>query len=233
MGMYRSALTTTFGALLVVALVCAGLALAASHGAARQLQHTRLAHDVLELHLELDALAYALFEELTDEAGEVEAKRLIDAQFRRVRAGIAAKAAFVGSAEDESDELDRLTLIEQRLRRVLDRLDPSSAGGPPQGARIPIEDLLRREVDAGFSQLIEEAVAEERREVVEAEVRANVWLRRVDLLSKLAALGAVVDRDRLAARPSPAAGPAPARAVPSGRSRGARRSQPSGSGLGA
>lgn len=195
MGMYRTVLTLTFGALLAAALVCAGLAMAASWGASRQLERTRLAHEVLELHLELDAQAYALFEELTDGVRDLEAndraRRVIQDQFGKIRAGIATEVAFLGDREDESDELDRLAQIERRLQRVLDRFDPALEEERRLGVPVPLEEVLRREIDDGFRQLMDDAVAEERAEVVTAEAQARAWLWWVDLLSKIAALAAV------------------------------------------
>jgi signal transduction histidine kinase/CheY-like chemotaxis protein len=196
MAMFRSALTLAFGALLAVALVCAGLAMAASWGAGRQLERTRLAYEVLELHLELDAMAYALFEELTDGVRDLqaneEARDLIQAQFGTIRAGIAAEVAFLGGREDEGDELERLAQIERRLQRVLDRFDPALDGERRLGVPVPLEEVLRREIDDGFRLLMDEAIAEEREEVATAEAQARAWLQWVDRLSKVAALGAVV-----------------------------------------
>ncbi len=200
--MYRTVLTGTYLGLLALALTCAGLAWFGTRGARYELERTNLAHAVLEAHIELDALTYSLFKQLTDaylangenRLDEAAARQRLIAQFDRVRAGIAQEVAFLGDREDETEELTRLAAIERKIQRVLDQFDAAdlAIAADRTGRELPLlDEVLEREIDEEFRRLIDEAIAEERAEVVLAEAAARDALDRVSVFSRIAGGAAI------------------------------------------
>lgn len=195
--MYRVALVGSFLALLALSLASAGLAIRGSAVAARELERTRLAHEVLEAHLQLEAYTYALFKQLTDailaggpNAPEKEmARRRLTDQIEATRLLIAREVAVVGDREDESDELVRLAAIERLSAEVMAKLAAVEttlrAGGALSDAPY-LGDVLDRIIDRDLRRLIDEAVAEERAEVETAEALARGTLAQARSLSATA-----------------------------------------------
>src|SRR5687768_11370814 len=103
-GMYRTILVSTFLGLLAIALACAGLAWLGASDARYHLERTRLSHEVLEAHIQLDVRAYKLFKQLTDtllthgarKLDQAAAQRRLADQFEAVRHAIAREVSFVG-----------------------------------------------------------------------------------------------------------------------------------------
>jgi signal transduction histidine kinase len=200
--MYRTTLIATFLGLLALALGCTGLALYGARLAGWQLERTHLAHEVLEAHLELEAQTYLVFKQLTDAYltgsddrtdGAAARDRLVGL-FDAIRTGIAREVAFVGDREDEAEELVRLAEIERKVQRVIDNLDLAvrTFRAERMGADLPtLDEVLEREIDQELRALIDAAIAEEKREVVEAREAAEVVLGRVKWLSLLAAAAAL------------------------------------------
>jgi signal transduction histidine kinase len=195
--MYRVALVGSFLALLALSLVSAGLAIRGSAVADRELERTRLAHEVLEAHLQLEAYTYALFKQLTDAilAGgtndpekETARRRLTD-QIETTRLLIAREVAVVGDREDESEELVRLAAIERLSAEVMAKLaavETTLRGGGTLADAPYLGDVLDRIIDRDLRRLIDEAAAEEREEVEAAEALARETLAQARDLSAVA-----------------------------------------------
>lgn len=201
--MYRSILVGTFLSLLGLALAATALALVGAEAAQRELERTHLAQGVLEAHVRLEALTYSLFKQLTDAylsdganpVDEPAARARLNAQLDRTRGLIAAEVAAFGDREDETDELSRLAEIERQINRVLEQFRVTSAilarGGSIRDAPM-LRDVLERTIDQEFRQLIEAAVAEERREVEAARRAADAVIGRMVGLATAAAAAAVL-----------------------------------------
>lgn len=197
--MYRTTLVGTFLGLLALALGAAGLAWWGSAVSGYELERTQRAHIVLEEHLRIEGMTYALFKQLADgflsnganRLDEPAARAKLEAQISVTRRAIAAEMALVGHTEDESEELERLAAIERQTLLILDQFREASdlaRNGAPGGAMPLLERVLERSIDEDFRKLIEEATAEEGAEVRRAQAAAETALRRVALLSKLTVL---------------------------------------------
>lgn len=202
-GMYRTILVVTFLGLLALTLSSAGLAWFGVNKTRYELERTRLAHEVLETHMRLEAETYALFKQLTDTfltdgastLDEAASRVRLEGQLDAVRKAIAREVAFVGDREDESEELSRLAAIERQIQRVLEQFRTAQAviarGGSIRD--VPqLEEVLERSIDQRFKTLIETAINEEQREVDRAHEAANATLARIDLLTKIAMVAAVL-----------------------------------------
>lgn len=133
--MYRTILVVTFLGLLALTLSSAGLAWFGVNKTRYELERTRLAHEVLETHMRLEAETYALFKQLTDTfltdgastLDEAASRVRLEGQLDAVRKAIAREVAFVGDREDESEELSRLAAIERQIQRVLEQFRTAQA----------------------------------------------------------------------------------------------------------
>lgn len=194
--MYRTILVATFAGLLLIALAAAGLAWMGAASARYELERTRLAHAVLESHLVLETETYLLLNRLTESlvpgAGvpDVATARVrLDKQIEVVRRGIAEEAVFVGANEDEAEELERLASIERLIGNVLDQMQATS--GSSRQIQPP-GDGLTRLISQDFRSLVAAAVLEEQGEVRQANEAADRTVRRIGLLSQVAAAAAVL-----------------------------------------
>lgn len=203
-GMYRTILISTFVGLLALALASAGLAWYGSVEARYELDRTRLAHEVLEAHIKLEAETYTLFKQLTDtfltngatKLDEAAARQRLEAQIDVARKAIAREVSFVGDREDESEELERLSAIERQIGLVLEQFRAAervlAQGGSLRDLPL-LEEVLEKSIDQRFKQLIDQAIEEEQQEVKRAHQAANATLTRIGLFSRIVgALGVVL-----------------------------------------
>ena len=204
---YRTKLLLAFGLLLCLTLALTAL----SNWGARQTQvhieRSRLAHDVLEGHQRLSSHAYQLFKQLADALlvgdqdlgrGERELQEKIRADISALRNMIASEVAFVDADEQEGEreELTNLSLIERKIDRVMieyAEVRNLRDVGERGKAWIKLNALLEQSIDGSFNALLLEAIAEEQREVMEADAEAQAVIRQVNLIvDGLAALSIAV-----------------------------------------
>ncbi len=138
--------------IILVLLPCAFAVYSLSAGE-KNSERSRLAHEVLEAHLELSRNGHMLLDHIarggsrTDAVGK-ELDTAVMSQARRARSLIAAEIEMIGrgGADEEEEELERIAQILTNLNRNL-------AGDD----------------DAGWEKLVDDAVDEERREVAEID----------------------------------------------------------------
>lgn len=152
----------------------------------------QLSHESHSLHLQLEANVFRLFKQHGDAlligdrdrgAGERELKARINRNIAGIRAIIAREIEMVG--EEEIEELEFLESLEADIRQVNAALLTLSASGEPLETSAQIErlaDLLDREIDIHLTQLIEDALAEEREEVEETRADAAAFAARIEAL---------------------------------------------------
>ncbi len=193
---YRTKLLLAFGVLLVLT----GALTALSNWGGRQTQihieRSRLAQEVLQGHLRLSSHTYQLFKQLADALlvgdqdlgkGEEDLREKIRADIAAIRDMIAYEVAFVEEDEQEGEreELLTLSLIERQIDRVLIEFaevrNLRDVGARGQ-AWIKLNALLEQSIDGSFNALLEEAIAEEQREVAEADAEAREVIRQVNLI---------------------------------------------------
>ncbi|MDJ0944947.1 MAG: ATP-binding protein [Kiloniellales bacterium] len=193
---YRTKLLLAFGV-----LICLTIALTAlSNWGGRQVQvhmeRSRLAHDVLEGHLRLSSHTYQLFKQLADALlvgdqdlgrGEKELREKLEADIASLRNMIAYEVAFVDEDEQEGEreELYTLSLIERQIDRALiefAEVRNLRDVGERGRAWIKLNTLLEQSIDGSFNALLEEAIAEEQREVAEADAEGRAVIRQVNLV---------------------------------------------------
>jgi signal transduction histidine kinase len=116
----------------------------------------------------------ALLSDMIDAAWE---KRLVDIIHRDIAATrrlIVEEAREPRQKEDENEELERLASIEREIDAIImeyDRLQAAWAATPSRERRRLIANLLNTRIDLTFNKLISAAIAEERREVAEADAQ--------------------------------------------------------------
>lgn len=201
---YVTRLALVAGGLAAISLTGAAVAHLSAIGSERHIERVRLAHEVHEGYLSLSNNVFQLFKEHGDafiigdrDSGRTETDRRarIDADFRTLRALIGAEVALVG--EEELDELEHLAEVERRLHAVLERYEEIRALGPrsaPLREQAALVQLLDSDIDLEIRALIDGAIEEERREVLEtaAEVTASAArLRIVSLATAIVALAVI------------------------------------------
>lgn len=139
--------------------------------------HIMLSSDALQLFKQMSDSA--LLHERPDIAKEDALIATLRADFGATRELILKEAANFGQRENEGEELDRLTALETEFSSIL---------AAYQGARDPADEAayerqhqvfasLTDRIDARFNALIQEAIAEEKREVADSEARLRAASR--------------------------------------------------------
>ncbi len=176
---YLTKLTLSFGGLLAVALVSAGLAFWSARSAEYHLERSRLAHRVLEQYISLSSHTYQLFKQFGDAfligdrdrgTGEARLLKEIRADISQLRKLIAEEVQIVG--EEEIEELELLAQIERQIETLLkefSRLQAGDAAPDTITYKMRLSQILDEKIDAQFQALIGEALEEERAEVAETE----------------------------------------------------------------
>ncbi len=185
---YLTKLNLSFGGLLAVALVSAGLAFWSARSAEHHLERSRLAHRVLEQYISLSSHTYQLFKQFGDAfligdrdrgTGEARLLKAIRADISQLRILIAEEVQIAG--EEEIEELELLARIERQIEALLkefSRLQAGDAAPDTITYKTRLSQILDEKIDAQFQALIGEALEEERAEVAETEaaMRAAVVL---------------------------------------------------------
>ncbi len=120
-------------------------------------------------------------------------EQLLRNALRGVRQGIASEVAFVRD-ENEAEELEHLIAIERLTERIIRGsavIRKAVQQGDRAGAQRELSVLRSKVVAGAFSDLIDEAIEEEREEVAETQVRAEALGRYIETVLPLA-IGLVV-----------------------------------------
>lgn len=174
---FVSKLYISLGILLALALGSASLAAWSSYRSDFHVERNRLSHGVYQAYLSLSNHTYQLFKQIGDEMllgknsgkeGDPELLKKIRKDIVNIRTLIGLEIELVG--EEEIEELELLAQIERRIESLLKRYQTTLA--PHDWG------TFSRAVDQNFSRLMQEAIDEEAREVVEttAETKAKIRL---------------------------------------------------------
>ncbi len=198
--MYRTLLTALFAGILALALVAGTVAWWGSQESRWQLERTRLATEVTQHYLRLRAEIYHVFTRMADAVenpGRVkevrealERARMLET-LDSVRRAIGQEVAFVGVAEDETEELAQLAEIERGVLHVFSQFRDAKAliaAGRESEAEVMLDRALREAIISGFRDTVDAAVREEEEEAAVAHARARVVLDWVSWVSKLSAV---------------------------------------------
>jgi signal transduction histidine kinase len=201
--MFRLLLAGTYGAILALALACAGVAWWGSSNATFQFRRTQLADDVLLEHLRLritagTLLRYAAIGGLSERADPFDAEaaqqRLAE-HFTTLRNLVAAEVALLPNDTGEREELEALAALEREAYAVVDRLRQAAAyyrTGQLEQGRMLLREALVDGFGERFRAAVDAAVAEEREEVEDARQRALEAMALVAALSKFGAAAALL-----------------------------------------
>ncbi|MFN3960761.1 MAG: sensor histidine kinase [Parvularculaceae bacterium] len=144
---------------------------------------SRNAQATLAAHITISNSAYNLFKQMSDatllnETGNREWEARLVGIVRRdiaaARRAIVEEVKEIGDREDETDELERLAAIEHEIESIIMEYGKIRARlneTPPREKQRDIAALLDTRIDLTFNKLVSSAIAEERREVAEADAR--------------------------------------------------------------
>ncbi|MGI8723890.1 MAG: sensor histidine kinase [Methyloceanibacter sp.] len=203
---YRTKLLITAGLLLALSLSAAGLAYWGSTQSHDYLNRSRLSHEQLERQLQLSRHSQQLFKAWTDTLltgmsdrplGAAYLNKVIESDLAALQDLTERELALVPPQErkDASAELDRLGAIRQEFQHTLDQLgevEQLRSRGRPDAAWERLIDLLKGGIDRKLNELIEVAVADETAEVIRIDADAARLLGRLENVSQVHAVLAVV-----------------------------------------
>lgn len=199
---FSAKLTAAYGLLLAVAVGSSGFAYWTGRQANDQLRRSQISHKVYAGQLELKADAYHLFKELSDalligdrDAGDTERrlKARLEQGLASIRRLMAEEVALKGDAAQETIELAQIAAVERKLASILHQY-AEVVEQRRQGrgeADTTLAQLLDNSVDQAFAKLIDTALLEEMREVMEADHEASAVLDNLSRWSLAAAAIAV------------------------------------------
>ncbi len=180
-------------ALAVVIVASAAFAFFGAMEIDRATLRSRNAQATLAAHITVSNSALNLFKQMSDAAllnDMVEddwEERLISIVRRdvsNVRRSIAEEVKELGAREDETEELERLSAVEREIDSIVmeyDKVQSAWTTASPRERRRKIAALLDTRIDLTFNKLVSAAIAEERREVAEADARLVAVTRTVRL----------------------------------------------------
>lgn len=195
---YQATLRAAFGALLLLIFLSGSLFYYSFEGSRYYHQRSQLADDVLRAYLELSALINKSYGEIAHaalgERGDVGAvvtdpTSEIRDTIGRIRELIRNEVLHVGSAENERDELASLEHLEMAINNVFADLTQTralAAGGNREAVRSHLAKIFAQRDNIGLQKLIDDAIAEERREATHADSSANALIRRIEIYSSIA-----------------------------------------------
>jgi len=203
---YRTKLLIAAGLLLAMSLSAAALAywgVAQSH---RYLTRSRIAHEQLERQLQLSRHSQQLFKAWTDTLltgmtdrplGAAYLNKVIESDLSALQGLSEKELTIVDSSEHraESAEIDRLGAIRREYQHTLDQLaevEQLRNRGRPDIAWQNLIELLRGGIDQKLNELIEVAVADETAEVLRIDADASRLLSRLERISQIHALLAIL-----------------------------------------
>lgn len=144
---------------------------------------SRNAQAVLAAHITISNSSYNLFKQMSDAAllnelveddWENRLGSIVRRDISNARRAITNEVREPSYSEDEHDELERLASIEREVDAIVmeyDRIQKRWANAPLIVRRRQIASLLDVRIDLTFNKLVTAAIAEERREVAEADSR--------------------------------------------------------------
>lgn len=203
---YRTKLLITAGLLLALSLSAAGLAYWGVTQSHSYLTRSRLSHEQLERQLQLSRHSQQLFKAWTDTLltgmsdrplGAAYLNKVIESDLAALQELTERELAVVPPEErkDVSAELDRLAQIKREFQHTLDQLgevEQLRSRGRPDAAWERLIDLLKGGIDRKLNELIEVAVANETAEVIRIDADAARLLTRLERVSQIHAVLAVV-----------------------------------------
>ena len=188
---FRLRLHQAVAALAAVIVASAAFAYFGTREIDRAALRSRNAQATLAAHITVSNSAYNLFKQMSDaallnELVEADWERRLVSSVRRdisnARRAIADEVKELGAREDETDELERLSAIEREIDLIVaeyNKIQATWADAPPRQKRREIAALLDTRIDQAFNGLVSAAIAEERREVDEADMRLVAVTRTV------------------------------------------------------
>lgn len=202
----RAKLYLAFGVLIGITLAVTALSVWSSSQARFLLERSRLAHRVLEQHLELHVDTLNLFKQFVDALivnqhtamDDEDAYRALHERLSDVRNAILAELTLVAATaekESEKEEFRAVDAIEEEIRQIttgFDEVRRLVQSGATDRAWPLLGRILEEQIDGRLAMLLEAAIAEEMREVAEADRIALTMHRRADIVAKIAALAAVL-----------------------------------------
>lgn len=195
---FQTKLLFSTGLLLALSLSAAGLAQWGVMRAHTYLERSHLAHEQLELHLQLSRDSYKLFKQWTDALLTGLTQKPVDTEglaqsikgdLDQIRASIDREIRFVDQTEKpaEGEELRRLDAIQRQVNLTFDTLkniDFLHREGRYAEAWLRLSAVLKSDVDEGLNRLIAEATADEHSEVARTDAEAARLLSRLDKVAR-------------------------------------------------
>ncbi len=193
---FRMRLHQAVAALSIIIVVSAAFAFFGSREIDRAALRSRNAQAALAAHITVSNSAYNLFKQMSDAAllnemveddWEQRLVAIVRRDISNARRAIADEVKEFGQREDETEELERLSAIEREIDSIVaeyDRIQAEWADARPRDRRRQIAGLLDTRIDLTFNKLVSMAIAEERREVAEADA----WLASVSRTIRLSAI---------------------------------------------
>ena len=203
---YRTKLLIAACLLLAMSLSAAAFSYWGVTQSHRYLIRSRIAHEQLERQLQLSRHSQQLFKAWTDTLltglsdrplGEAYLKKVIESDLSALEDLSRRELAIVQDEEHRAElaEVRRLEAIRKEYRRVLDQLskvEQLRSRGRPDIAWQNLVDLLRGGIDRELNELIEVALADETAEVLRIDAAATQLLTRLERISTIHAILAVL-----------------------------------------
>lgn len=184
-----------FGALLAGAVLALAAAIHAdAERVRRNAERAAYAHAVLEAYLGLSSATYQLFKQMADIAlsgaqGDGQGDALVRAareEIVRARSLITDEVRLFSELDDDTAEVGAIAEIERKFDEIVRQrraiLAGAVAGAGAAGdarVRADYDSLFEEAIDRDFKQMIDAVIAEERREVAEADARLARALDRI------------------------------------------------------
>jgi two-component system, OmpR family, sensor kinase len=205
-GTIRLKLLLAVGTLLAMLVAVIGLSLWTSAEARYLMERSRLARAVLEQCLALQVETLASFKQFVDPmfAGSgalpsaEDTRQVLRGRIEGLRNAILAEVAFTAERDEvhgEKEEFRAVTRIDDEIRLIMAgfrEVHDLVRAGDTTGAWPRLSDVLDQNVDQRLGGLLREAIAEETREVTEADTVAIASLRRRDGIAKLTMVAALL-----------------------------------------
>ncbi len=201
--MFRLKLTTALSVLLSIILLLAATLYWGTHRAEYYFQRSQLAHNTSQAYVQLSHDAYRHFKELVDivvldgDADVGQAKlsyQNLQQSLNQLRIATNAEIYQVDEQElaDAKQELERINAIEKLLTEgiwAFERIILLQRRGAEKPAQAVLKEVLEQTIDQQFKPIIDQGIAEERKELENARHQAQ---RLLSDLKWMAAITAIV-----------------------------------------
>lgn len=180
---FRMRLHLAVAALAAVIVASAAFAFFGATEVDKAALRSRNAQAVLAAHITVSNSAFNFFKQMSDAAllnelveddWEQRLIMIVRRDLANARRAITDEVKEIGFSEDETEELERLASIEREIDSIVmeyDRIQATWTAERPREKRRQIAALLDTRIDMTFNKLVSAAIAEERREVAEADAR--------------------------------------------------------------